>query len=346
MNPSRSRRTLLAAAAAFVLTQAALAVAVMTHPVLSRDDLWQRKVRRYHHRLAGQPDALVVAQLGSSRTESGVRGVAAEPWLCERLGRPVVLFNMGSRGAGPAANLVNLRRMLNDGVRPHLLLVEVLPPLLTEDELLEDLAADRLPASQLRHDEAALTASLGRRERPWLWAEWLRDQSVPAATHRQPLLSVSQPRLLTADARRDGFRSADESGYVPPAEDALAKRAQATEAARRRYQPALATFRLSPRRLDLVGETVEAARREGMGVALVLMPEGPTFRSWYPPGTWPTIREAVEAVARRHGVPLLDLREALDEDDTFDSHHATEDGASKLTRTLAGRVEPLLRGRR
>src|SRR4051812_23399663 len=102
---SRSRRTLLVALAAFVLTQAALAALVLSDPVLPREDLAQRRPRRYHQR--ARPGALTVVQIGSSRTESGVCGVAAEPWLSERLGRPVMLFNMGAQGAGPGANLVN-----------------------------------------------------------------------------------------------------------------------------------------------------------------------------------------------------------------------------------------------
>jgi hypothetical protein len=342
--PLRSRRTLLYAAAAFALVQAALAGFVMAHPFVARGDLWQRRINRYRQRTPHRPGTLVAVQIGSSRTECGIRGQAAEPWLSERLGRPVVLYNMGSCGSGPAANLINLRRTLNDGIRPRLLLIEVLPPLLlTDDERLAELNAERMPASELRHDEAALVASLAGPVRPYLWGEWLLDQAVPANTHRQTLMSMFYPTLLTAEARRDGFRSADESGYVPPKRLDRKESARALEFARESYEAALHDHHLSRRRLGLIGRTIEEARREGMAVALVVMPEGPTFRSWYPPGKWEAILAAVEEVARRHDTPLINLREALDEEDFFDSHHATKEGAAKLTLELARRIEPLLR---
>ena len=91
----------------------------------------------------------------------------------------------------------------------------------------------------------------------------------------------------------------DESGYVPPAPDAASRRERATEFARQQYEAYVQAFRLSPRRLALIGETIEAARHEGIAVALVLMPEGPTFRSWYPPGTWEIIVSSATARTSR-----------------------------------------------
>jgi hypothetical protein len=87
---ARSRRTLLWTLTCFVIIQGALAVFVLTDPVLPHEDLWQRRTRRYHQR-AGQPGLLVAAQIGSSRTECGVRGSEAEPWLSGRLGRTPAL---------------------------------------------------------------------------------------------------------------------------------------------------------------------------------------------------------------------------------------------------------------
>lgn len=340
---SRSRKTLLFALAAFALTQVALAGVVLSDPTMVREDLTQRRLRRYQQRADAQPGALTVVQIGSSRTEFGLCGTAAEPWLSQRLGQPVVLFNMGAQGAGPAANLVNLRRRLNDGVRPNVLLLEVLPALLDEREMLTDLDPLRMPASGLRCSEVALVWQMAGRTRPWLWAEWVKEQALAAETHRLALLSQGCPRLLSPENRRDGFRSADECGYIPPTKRTPEQLQKALQHARERYQPVLATFRLSQKALDVIGETVEAARSEGMTVALVLMPEGPAFRSWYPPGTWSDVSAALEKLSQKHQTSLIDLREALDEEDLFDSHHATHEGARKLTGKLARRIEPLLR---
>ena len=55
-----------------------------------------------------------------------------------------MLFNFGMVGAGPLVELVVLRRLLAEGVRPDLLLVEVLPPLFNRRAAACDLA--QLPA--------------------------------------------------------------------------------------------------------------------------------------------------------------------------------------------------------
>ena len=43
------------------------------------------------------------------------------------LGRPVVVFNFGLWGAGPGTSLLTLHRLLAEGTRPDLVLIEVLP---------------------------------------------------------------------------------------------------------------------------------------------------------------------------------------------------------------------------
>jgi hypothetical protein len=73
------------------------------------------------------------------------------------------------------------------------------------------------------------------------------------------------------------------------------------------------------------------------------MPEGPIFRSWYPPAVWQQIEGALTELSRECGVPLLDLRECVGEADFFDSHHLYPEGAAVYTRRLAERIAPLLR---
>src|SRR5262245_49560576 len=80
-------------------------------------------------RAAEHPQTVVM--LGSSRTAYGLKGSAIEPILSHDRGRPVVLYNFGLHGAGPLSYLINLRRLLADGVRPDLLLIEILPPVLS-----------------------------------------------------------------------------------------------------------------------------------------------------------------------------------------------------------------------
>src|SRR5947209_3513628 len=121
----RARQAVLAGLALFALVQVALAPLFLHRGLCLRDPAYGHKVRRLKERLAGEPRPLLVVGIGSSRTLFGLRGEVAQPWLSEQMGRPVVLFNMGLTGAGPITNLLNLRRLLNEGVRPDLVVLEV-----------------------------------------------------------------------------------------------------------------------------------------------------------------------------------------------------------------------------
>jgi hypothetical protein len=250
---------------------------------------------------------------------------------------------MGLPGSGPVRTRLNLEQMLNDGVRPDVLLIEVLPPLLSEGWPGGEVAEDRVPRQSLRREELVLAERLARGSRADWSAESLAAQFVPGHTYRLSLVNATVPTLLSIDARDTFLAASDESGWAPFPPLTEEKIRNLARKAREEYLPSLQGFRLSEWKLGMVGETVDVARQNGMTVALVLMPEGPTFRSWYPPGAWEQIRAALAALGERHGVPLLDLREGRPEEDFVDSHHLTTEGARAFTRDLTARIEPLLR---
>ncbi len=70
--------------------------------------------------------------LGSSRTCHGLAADELHERLSRELGRPVSVVNAGLPGSGPFTELLLWRRLRRDGVRPDLLLVEVLPGLLSD----------------------------------------------------------------------------------------------------------------------------------------------------------------------------------------------------------------------
>ncbi len=126
----RARVAVMSGAALFLLTQLGLGwVTTAWRPAL-RDPYYGQKVRLLQQRLADAPAPSTVVMVGSSRTAYGFAPARLEGRLAREIGRPVVAFNFGLFGAGPATELLTLRRLLDDGIRPSLLLVEVLPPLL------------------------------------------------------------------------------------------------------------------------------------------------------------------------------------------------------------------------
>src|SRR5437879_4963703 len=119
----------------FATLQLGLAVAIELWLPELRDPQYAYKAARLRQRMAAdrddrddRPRNIVV--LGSSRTMFGLQGERAERVMGSRLGRPVTVFNFGMVGAGPITQLVDLKRLLAQGIRPDLLVIEVLPPLL------------------------------------------------------------------------------------------------------------------------------------------------------------------------------------------------------------------------
>src|SRR3954470_1530959 len=127
MRSRRGARTaLLTALVGFFAIQAGLDVLL--------GGLWQayysHKLRALRRALHSADHPQLVVMLGSSRTDHALNGSAVEPLLARELGRPVVVYNFGVPTAGPVTHLLHLRRLLADGVRPDLLLVEVMPSFL------------------------------------------------------------------------------------------------------------------------------------------------------------------------------------------------------------------------
>ena len=340
----RARRAVLLGLVLFALGQAALAAILLVDGLSVRDPVQGRKLGYLRRRLAvdaAEPRPLTVVQVGSSRTAVGLRGREVEPWLAGRLGRRVVLFNMGFLGDGPIRTLVKVKQLLHEGIRPDLLLVEVLPPLLAEETLASQAASHSIPPRHLRYAEMRLVTDCVGSERPDLERQWWLAQARASWTYRVPVLARFAPTLLPFDARWDPMWDIDDSGWRSVSHDAtMAPRALA--AVRKTFVPLLGGFRLSPRLLGAVDQTIELIRREGVQGAVVVMPEGPLFQSWYPAGVWEQIERALTERCRAAGVPLLDFRTGEEEAGFSDSHHLYPPAASRFTRRLAERIEPLL----
>jgi hypothetical protein len=110
--------------------------------------------------------------LGSSRTRQGLLGKSLEQPLGQATGRPAVVFNFGQNSAGPMTELLNLKRLLADGIRPDLLLVEVMPPFLGVQQAFEEAGELRLPTHRLRFADLPLVEHYGEPLRTNVYREW------------------------------------------------------------------------------------------------------------------------------------------------------------------------------
>jgi hypothetical protein len=289
---------------------------------------------------AGRP--FTVVMLGSSRTGFGLRGDVVEDVLAAKLGRPVVAFNLGMPAAGPITTLISLRRLLDAGERPDVVLIEVLPPLLA-GQVPVPVEQNFLHPERMCRDEVELAVSHGFAE-DRSWSRWWVAELVPVYGHRFPLLGRLLHTWLPWGLRCDFSRGTDATGWLKPIVDTLTPEMtrQGILHARGDYFDLLQTLTLDGPAARAVGESLMLCQQRGVRAALVLMPEGRDFRSWYPPRVNAELAAFLGGLSRTFGAPLIDARGWLEDECFTDSHHMLPPGASAFSERLGREISPML----
>jgi hypothetical protein len=335
-NASQVRRILVWALATFVLVQVAVGFHLQDQP---RDREYAARVERITRRTgpaAGSP--LEVFALGSSRFQLGLRAAHLEKSLGAAVRQDVVAINFATPGGGPLTSLFTWRRLVRDGLHPDLALVEVHPALLSADR---DAAGWELneriwPAVRFTWSDLAFMESHASASRPGLRAEWLVKAAFPLHSRRFELVTDSAPQLLPYAARTEPPRL-DDSGqiFIAEEEPSHERRERGLRQARAEYQETLLRFRLGGAGCEALRELLTDCRASGVPVALVLMPEGPEFRAWYPAPAWAEIHAWVRALSADHGAAFVDAHDWLGEEQFYDSHHLTGLAGARFTERLA-----------
>lgn len=346
----RARNGLLWGLGTFVALQLATTGVLESWLPQFRDPYFAFKLARLRSRIdaarrtpapeAGAGPPVVVLMVGSSHVSDALRGTLVESDLARRLGRPVVLYNFGVPGDNPLNQLLNFERLLAQGVRPDLLLVEVMPALLHSNAAATQLQV--MPAERfgLRDRWVLRQHHLPRRFDRYSWQCW----GLPWYAHRLEILSVLVPHFLPGFLRQDWARGCDESGWIPPPyENTPESRAAAVKHAAGAYGPTLSQFQLGNPFCDALGHLLERCHQERIGAALVLMPEGSTFRGYYSADALNQVDAFLKKLAAPHGTPVIDARTWVPDDGFFDSHHLLPDGAAVFTTRLRDEVLRLLR---
>jgi hypothetical protein len=318
--PGARRRTwrfTLSVFGGFALGQLALGAAIEYLAPL-RDPEVESKLRRLCARRAEAPGRPLVVILGSSRTAYGLDAA--------RLSRDsgATVFNFGIMGSGPLMDLVTLRRLLDAGVRPDLLYVEIMPPLLADQDL--SLEEKLLEVSRLRLDEV-LVLCRHSDHRLRLLRHWCQARMLLSGPNRAGLHSrmtgddpLTAPGLLDVHgwrARRGGI-------------DEKARR-EGAELARHQYDGACAIPAVAPGSRRALEALLALCRREGIAVRLLLMPEGKGFRDLYTAPARQAIRAFLAQFRARWGVAVVDARAWVEDAGFWDTHHLLAEGACCFT---------------
>jgi hypothetical protein len=290
--------------------------------------------------VAAAPDRPLILTLGSSRMDAAFQagrldGVPGPD------GRPLTAYNFGIPAAGPLHEYQYLRDMLHEGIRPSLLIVEVLPPLFSA------------PRSHLISEEdwpVADWMSLHqfRRMRPYFvrpgrkLSGWIAARLAPAFAYRRALQAVMEVQMLPPEERRPAPYSHDRWGcrcadYLTPKQQASCVRMA------RDYIPSLYHFRMGDGPQRALRDLLACCGREHIKVVLVLMPESTEFRSWYRPECLTAMNQMLTQMHADWGVPVIDARQWLDDGDFTDGHHPAESGANLFTSRLLAELPRVVR---
>jgi hypothetical protein len=314
---------------------------------LLRDPVYtdkERKLTRLERELP--PNSPVVLFIGTSRAGNGFEAGRAQDVLTARLGRPAAAFNFGTPASGPVIHLLHLRRLLADGHRPALLLLEIHPPTLAKlpDGPLEARFAD---GTAFEWDEIDWLGNYG------FSVERLREkrrQAVVAPWYalRFQLLGRISPTALPFHLRYDWGRAPDANGWNPVLVEEVSdeQRAAGLKRAELEYRHLLARMELGDAPVQALRDLLALCREHRIPVVLVRMPEGTAFRAFYPRRLAARVERFLHELAAEFGCRVADCRAWIPDAAFVDGHHLLRSGAGAFTDRLAREIiDPALRAR-
>jgi hypothetical protein len=336
----RARSAFLWTLLFFVLFQLSGAVSVERWLPDARDPDFTLKLAYLQSHRRQAPDRPLVLMLGSSRTSLCFQAGSVQ---ASRGGSPALAFNFGLSGGGPFMELLCLRRLLAAGIRPDLLLVEVLPAMLNQpgQRPLEEqwLQGGRMRLSEIARLEQYLSDPARSMRR------WYRSRFLPwPALHRsfQALLVPGWVEPPTGPGEGQVDAHGWEAHFLKGVTEE--QRRHLLEIARGQYRDSMGDFHLAEQPVHTLHALLDLCHREAIPVALVLMPEGTEFRAMYPTEVTVGLYHFLSEFSREWNVPLIDARQWVPDRDLWDAHHALPSGAAIFTARLEREViRPLLR---
>ena len=329
------RRPIVVSFTVFVLlvvaVNLALAVALEHGPPHLRDPEYGLRLQSLRERQREDPHRPLTVILGSSRTAQGLRPDVYEQAATDE---SPLLFNLSQSGGGPLLQLLTLRRLLADGVRPAAAVVEFWPPFLRGDAMFRE--QDRISPSRLRNvDEPTVRQFFVEPEMAWTARHG--DSFVPLIAHRRNLLTRLCPDWLPQVERTDEvWRHLDGWGWWPGRITATPEQiAAGWPTVEGFYGPMYITYHIDPTHDRAYRTLLAECQTHGIRVTLVRMPESPRFRSLQIPQAVEMYEGYLSNLLTEYRVPVIDGRDWADPDHLPDGFHLTQAGATEFTRRFA-----------
>lgn len=334
-----SKADLAWSAVFFVALQICLAGFIDWHVPRLYDEEYGVRLAALRARLAREPQRPLLLVVGTSRVGMGFAPDLL-PELYTPSGERALPFNFSHLASGPVLNLMLVRRLLREGIRPHWLVLEIVPAGLAHESA-------SMPATMAAAPDLPVAV---RYFPPWkVLSVYARQRIIPWYKHRAGILRGMAPDWAPYHDPREqitltplgGDRSWLLEAAVSPEE--VQRR---TAMVRDVYYDLFQRFHIDPAADRATRELLGLCRRERIPITLFTTPEGTTYRNWYSEAARREVDEYLTRIAGAYGVVVCDARTWLADSDFTDSHHPLERGAEAFTRRLGQEVlGPLVQGR-
>lgn len=324
----RARRSICWAAAIVVVFHFALVIAALRNPAV-RDPIYGERERAVQSRLAA--DRIVNAKLmmimGTSRAGNAFHAQRMEQMLREQTGEPIVVYNFALPGEGPITQQLYLRRLLEKGVRPDLLVIEVVH--LQYHDFGQPAEGLTMISDCVLPGEVDLVKRYGVRLEGYR-DSWLRLCLNPYFELRNTILSRFDDGLSSADVFARWNHDSDAWGWRPiVAQQSGWKDYEANLAvARKSFEYLVHNFKPHDGAVSALHDMLDLCEKNGIKVMLVQLPESSDFRSWYSPESKFTLATLFESIADDHQVKWLDAQIWVPDGQFADGHHLLSGGAT------------------
>jgi Protein of unknown function (DUF1574) len=278
--------------------------------------------------ISTNPTSRLLLVVGSSRT---AMGFAPEqlPVLRDAAGTDVLPFNFSHIGGGPTLNLMEVSRLLADGVRPRWVFLELMPAFLSHDSM------PFVTANMAARDMRVLNNCVSWHR---IYGDYAMRRLGMSSRYTGELIQAVAP-ILTQDPWSTAPFLLPLGGWACLSEDVTpTEREVYTTTTRNNYYGYLQRFNIAPLADGATRSLLNRLRKEGVQVALILMPEGTKMRGWYPPSTTERFHRYCAALSHDYDVPIVDAQIWLTDGDLRDEHHALKRGAATFTTRLGREV--------
>jgi hypothetical protein len=343
-----ARASLVCGLLTFAALQLGLELAIETCWPGLRDEFCHQKLTQLKQRFdAAPPQAVRVVMLGTSATYCDLQSDCLERRMRETSGREVAVYNFGIPGSSALMELISLKRLLAAGVRPDVVLIEVLSPFLSGCPPLDP---DRFSAPRFALGELPLVR---RYTGYYSRVRWWDGRLAPCYSHRWAILRRLAPEFAVDDPWTQGIGPFDAAG-AGHLEDEIrtdARYRQGVQGTESSYGVYRNKFRRDAPFCQILRELLSICRQEQIRAALVVMPESSELRGWYDRRVDGEMLAFLGELGGDYGAGVIDAKDWIDDRGFLDGIHLVQSGAERFTGGLANeavlnqRIDAELAGR-